>query len=260
MIPSNFHTHTVFCDGEDTPEELVLRAIDLGCGEIGFSGHSYTPFDDDYCMSPESEREYIKTVLSLKEKYRGKIRIFLGIEQDYYSVVPDFDYDYIIGSVHYVKKNGFYISVENTPELLEEGVKAHYHGDYYALVEDYYQNVADLYQKTKCNVVGHFDIVTKFNQNNRLFDIRHPRYIAAYQKALESLFATDCAFEINTRGSSPSPDRKNFPDSTIEAILRENHRKIIWTSDCHKKEFLIAGLPNHDNAGNIPRLKTNDEV
>ena len=28
---NNYHTHTRYCDGKDSPEELVLEAIALGC-------------------------------------------------------------------------------------------------------------------------------------------------------------------------------------------------------------------------------------
>ena len=45
---SNFHTHTILCDGKDRPEELVLEALRLGCPAIGFSGHSYAPYDEAY--------------------------------------------------------------------------------------------------------------------------------------------------------------------------------------------------------------------
>ena len=256
MNPSNFHTHTVFCDGKNTPEELVLKAVDLGCEAIGFSGHAYTPFDKGYCMSPAAEKEYIEAVLALKEKYAKKIRIFLGREQDYYAALPEFDYDYLIGSVHYVQKNGVFISVDDTPQVLENGIDRYYGGDPYALAEDYYKNVADLYGKTKCNIIGHFDILTKYNRDHRFFDTRHPRYIAAYTRALEALFETDCAFEINTHRSPGLTHARNYPDAEIEAIIRANGRKIVYSSDCHEKDFLIAGLPeDYDNIANIPRLK-----
>ncbi len=42
---SNFHTHTTFSDSENTPEEVVLTAIDNGFASIGFSDHGYTDFD-----------------------------------------------------------------------------------------------------------------------------------------------------------------------------------------------------------------------
>lgn len=256
MTPSNFHTHTVFCDGHDTPEELVLRAIDLGCKEIGFTGHSYIPFDEGYCMSPNEEKEYRETVNALKKKYEGKIKIYLGIEQDYYSALPEYDYDYIIGSVHYVKKDGVYIAVEDTPEILTDGAEKYYYGDYYALVDDYYKNVADVYNKTKCNIIGHFDIVTKFNFDNKLFDTKSERYISAYKKALGSLLNTDCAFEINCRADSAFSSQSRYPAFEIEEIIRANNKRIVYSSDCHKKEFLLKGIPdNYDNLNNIPRLK-----
>ena len=42
---ANYHTHTTFCDGQNTAEEVVLSAIDKGFSSIGFSGHGTTPFD-----------------------------------------------------------------------------------------------------------------------------------------------------------------------------------------------------------------------
>ena len=42
---ANFHTHTVFSDGKNTPEEVVLGALEKGFRGIGFSDHGYTPYD-----------------------------------------------------------------------------------------------------------------------------------------------------------------------------------------------------------------------
>ena len=47
---TNFHTHTVFCDGKNTPEEMVLSAIEKGFTALGFSGHGLTSFDPGYCL------------------------------------------------------------------------------------------------------------------------------------------------------------------------------------------------------------------
>ena len=48
---TNFHTHTTFCDGQNTPEEMVLAAIEKGFSALGFSGHGYTTFDTSYCIT-----------------------------------------------------------------------------------------------------------------------------------------------------------------------------------------------------------------
>ena len=64
---------------------MVLAAIDAGLPELGFSGHSRLEGEPDWTMSVEGTKEYRKTVLALKEKYKDKINIRLGIEQDYWS-------------------------------------------------------------------------------------------------------------------------------------------------------------------------------
>ena len=73
MIKSNFHTHTVFCDGADTPEELVNEAVKKGFFALGFSGHSYFEPDSDVCMAEMAASRYRQCVNLLKD-IRTKLR------------------------------------------------------------------------------------------------------------------------------------------------------------------------------------------
>ena len=82
MTLEDLHTHTRYCDGKNTPEEMVKAAIEKGLTRIGFSGHSYTFFDERYCMSIPNVIRYIAEINGLKESYRGKIEILCGVEQD----------------------------------------------------------------------------------------------------------------------------------------------------------------------------------
>ena len=100
-MKSNFHTHSTYCDGRNSCEETVIKAIEKGFQAIGFSGHSYTAFADDYCMSIDGTELYRRDVNSLKTKYEGKIRIYCGLELDYLSENVPGGWDYIIGSVHF---------------------------------------------------------------------------------------------------------------------------------------------------------------
>lgn len=240
MIPSNYHTHTSFCDGKNTPEEMVLEAIRLGCPELGFSGHSYMEADTA-SMSLENTQAYIAEIRALQKKYAGQIKILLGIEQDYYSPQSTEGYEYVLGSVHFVKKDGVYLSVDHGKEIQMNNVEKFYGGDYYAFIEDYFQLVGDVYRKTKCQIIGHFDLVTKFNQNGDLFDINHPRYQAAAQRALDALLDAPAVLEVNTgaisRGYRDTPyPQKAFLDRWLEA-----GKEIIFSSDCHRKEHLLFG-------------------
>ena len=54
ILKSNFHTHTTFCDGKSTAEEMVQRALELGFDRLGFSGHCYTWFDPEFHMDTEA--------------------------------------------------------------------------------------------------------------------------------------------------------------------------------------------------------------
>ena len=247
MIPANYHTHTRFCDGKDDPEEIVREAIRLGCPELGFSGHCYTPFDESYCMTPAGTQAYITAIRALQETYGDKIRILLGIEQDYYSDAPTDEYDYIIGSVHYVKKDGCYLPVDESKEIQIENVRRFYNGDFYGFVEDYYEAVSDLYRKTRCQIVGHFDLIKKFNASHDLFDPQHPRYQAAANKALAALLSSPVALEVNTGGIARGYIQEPYPAGDLLTQWLKSGKPVLYASDCHAAEQLLFGYDIYQN-------------
>ena len=53
MIKQDFHVHTTYSDGNNSPEEMILAAIDKGMAKIGISDHSYTWVDETYCVPKE---------------------------------------------------------------------------------------------------------------------------------------------------------------------------------------------------------------
>ncbi len=242
MMLSNYHTHTTYCDGANSPVEIIEKAIELGCREIGFSGHCHTDFDTRYCMSCENTVEYIADLKELKAKYRDRINVLIGVEQDYFSNADTSGYDYVIGSVHYVYKNGKYLSIDESPDMFKSIVDNYYGGDFIALCEDYYSLVAKLYDKTKCDIIGHFDLVTKYNEGNRFFDTSDPRYTSAALNALSSLALTPALFEINTGAMARGHRTAPYPESFLLDRMAKTRKPFVINSDCHKKEFLLYGF------------------
>lgn len=236
MITANFHTHTLFCDGRDTPEELVIAAIEKGFTALGFSGHSYFEPDADICMTVAAQKEYIKQIYELKEKYRNKIKIFCGIEQDMLSERPQFDYEYIIGSVHDILKNGNVISVDFSSEITKAAVIEHYGGAFDALAEDYFEAVSTVIEETGADIIGHFDLVSKFSEQNGYGESE--RYLAAAEKAVKKLTAYGKPFEINTGAMARGVKSVPYPSPAILKMIKENGGAIIFSSDCHDKRFL----------------------
>lgn len=236
---SNLHTHTAFCDGKNTAEELIRRAIELGWESIGFSGHAYTACDTDYCMSHENTALYQREILALREKYRGSIQVYLGIEQDMFSDMPDFPYDYIIGSTHYLLcSDGTYVPVDDSPEVTAAAIEHYFSGDCYQYVQAYYRQIASVAKITGCDIVGHFDLITKYNEGSRFFDESDVRYRTAAVEALEQVVQTCPLFEINTGAMLRAGRSVPYPAAFLLRELYQLGGSVIITSDCHQVKGL----------------------
>jgi histidinol-phosphatase (PHP family) len=193
-------------------------------------------------MSREGTELYKAEVLRLREKYRDKIRVFLGIECDYLSDEPLGDYDYVIGSVHTVFKNGTRAEVDGgTPESRLANVNKLWGADQYAFVEDYFAAISDIYEKTHCDIIGHFDIVCKFNQKDKVFDENHPRYVAAAVGALDKLLKTPAVFEFNTGGVYRGYRDDFYPSELLLGRIADAGRPMIITSDTHNVDSVLFG-------------------
>ncbi|MGN0301906.1 MAG: histidinol-phosphatase [Anaerotardibacter sp.] len=242
MAYSAFHNHTTYCDGKNTPEEMVLEAIKLGMPSLGFSGHSYTFFDESYCMSKEATRAYLAELARLKERYADQITIFIGIEQDMYSTEPTAPYDFVIGAKHYLYKDGIYLDVDDCPEVITRDCQTHFGGDFYAYAEAYYEQASHIIDKTQCTFIAHFDLVTKFNEGNALFDESNPRYQKAALKAVDTLCEQGAVFEINTGAMIKGYRTTPYPAPFILDRIAQHGNRVILSTDSHSIDTLQFGL------------------
>ncbi len=242
MITADFHTHTKYCDGNNTPREMVLQAIADGMTAIGFSGHAYTSFDVEWCMTPQGTEDYIREIAGLKAEFGDKIRIYHGTEYDYYSDGPKDNMEYIIGSVHYVEKDGVRRSIDESPECLRAIVDEMFDGDPIACAESYYENVGNVVEKTGADIIGHFDLICKFNEVDHMFDTSDARYIAAWKKAADKLLETGKIFEINTGAISRGYRTKPYPATDIIDYIGKRGASFILSSDSHSTKTLRFGF------------------
>lgn len=247
MILSDFHVHTEYCDGLSTIEENIAEANRKHMESIGFSSHSFMPFDTSYCMTPENEIEYAKNVVNVSQSNTGGVRIYLGLERDFYS--PDqlrtlggYDLDYVIGSVHYIRVGGEYIPVDENECISKKAIDEKFSGDANAYVRKYYDTVSQLAQRDDVDIVGHFDIVTKFNRANKYFDEDSKTYKESALEALHCFKEKDKIIEINTGAVSRGYRDKPYP---AEFILKEANRigiRFILSSDSHNCKNLCFGF------------------
>lgn len=236
MRKVDLHIHSTYSDGLNSIEDIIKSAIDKGFEAVGISDHSYTSFDLSYCMKITEYRKYIDELNFLKEKYNDKIKIYCGIEQDFYSDAKTQDFDYIIGSVHYLKIENTYIPVDESKEILLEAINKYFNGDIYALIELYFSTVSQVSEKTNCDIIGHIDLITKFNEDGKLLEENDERYINSYKKACDTLLVQNKLFEINTGAISRGYRTSPYPSSDIYTYLKSNGAKFILSSDSHSKD------------------------
>lgn len=263
MIRQDFHVHSSFSDGVSTPEQIVQQAIAAGMERLGFSDHVYAPYDTECCIKQEDIARYRDTIRALQKKYVGKIEIFCGIEQDIYSEESTAGYDYVIGSVHYIKLGGQYYGVDYKAETLREAADKYFGGDMYSVAEAYFDTVAQVYEKTGCDVIGHFDLIAKLNERCHLFDENHPRYVAAWQKAADKLLEAGKVFEINTGAISRGYRTQPYPARPIMEYLAQRGAQFILSSDSHdcatlRYRFDVWEQAAHD--WHIPLTELTNEV
>ncbi len=242
----DLHTHTAFSDGSDTPEEMILEAISLGLDAIGISDHSYTSFDPGCCMKAEDIPAYKAELARLKEKYSGKIRVLCGIEQDYYSDLPAEGYDYIIGSVHYLKLGGGCFAVDDTEEIFVNMAKTYFGGDFIALAEEYFRTAADVVAKTNADIIGHFDLVTRFSSSGYI-DEADPRYIAAWRAAIDRLIPYGKPFEINVGGINRGYKRQPYPSPDMIDYIKAKGGRLILSSDAHSPKDIYRSFKKYEH-------------
>ena len=245
MKYSSFHTHSTFCDGANTPEEIILQAIKSGCPSIGFTSHSPMPFQTDWCMSESDERAYRFYIRELKEKYCGQINVYLGIELDYYSQTEVNEYDYVIRSAHFIQKNGHFLPIDESKSSQLKTVAEYYDGDFSSFYQDYYSVMSRIAVDCRCDIIGHFDLITKFNEGDQLFDTCSDKYKTCVYNALDAIFATASSplvFELNTGAISRGYRSAPYPSSDILKYISENYGNncaFIVTSDAHNAENLL---------------------
>ena len=157
-------------------------------------------------------------------------------------------FDYLIGSVHDVERDGKLYPVDSSPAHFERAIEA-FDGDVYALIENYYKRIKDVIKVTGADMIGHFDLVTKFNENGEYFSVEDERYTRPMLSALDALIEEKIPFEINTGAMARGWRSAPYPAIPIMERILERGGKFILNSDCHDREKLEFGF---DYVKNMP--------
>lgn len=226
-MPADYHMHTPLCKhAEGHPREYAAAAVRLGLNEIGFSDHSpMREHFDDWRMDWEEFPLYLDMVQEARDAFPA-LPIRLGLEVDYLEggekwieeLATKADFDYFIGSVHYIAPGW---DVDNPKHIsrFTEGS-----------VEDIWQLYWDIYEKAVrsrlFDFMGHPDLPKKFGHRPSGDLARF------YEPVIQALVDTDTAFEINTAGLRKDV-REMYPARQFLELAHSAGLPLLINSDAH---------------------------
>jgi histidinol-phosphatase (PHP family) len=228
----DYHTHTELCrHAHGGVEQYVQRALELGFDEVGCSDHAPLPgnYDAQHRMTLEEYySQYAPDVTEVIEKYRNRIRVKRGIECDFLDwaaewnskFVAENDFDFVIGSVHFVGPRG-----EEKPLFGRE----YEEGEIEALYEGYFLEIAKSAKAGLFDIVAHCDIVKKFGA------FSSKRVDELMWEALDQIKNADLCIEINTSGLRKL-GRETYPGEKVLTFARDLKIPLTLGSDAHNPE------------------------
>lgn len=228
-MPVDYHMHTPLCKhATGEPEKYVVRAIERGIGEIGFSDHSPMPewYDPMSRMSRDEFPRYVEMVRDVQRRFAGRMEIRLGVEADYHPGTEDYvreflasePFDYAIGSVHYLGDWPF-----DHPEAVEGFLQR----DIDSIYQEYYGLVVRMAESGLYDIAGHLDLPKKFGHRARA------DMMPAVREALFAIRDAGMCFELNTSGLR-KPVREMYPSAEIVRLAAKLGVPVTLGSDAHE--------------------------
>ncbi len=233
MRLQDLHTHSLYDDGTASLEQMIHAAMERGLSAIGLSGHSPIASEPGWTISEEQLPAYLQNVAELQEAYRDKITVFRAIEYDSRSNLDLSDFDYVIGSIHATITSEGSFDADNTIDIAEAGISKYFAGDSDAAAKHYFSQYAQLADNPEVDVIGHFDLVTKFNEIRPIYDSQSKVYLQAAADAMEMLVRAGKVFEVNTGAISRKYRTVPYPAEKLLNLLRELGGKVCFSSDAH---------------------------
>jgi len=252
MIKVNFHTHTNYCDGHASVNEVVLAAIEQGLSQIGISSHAPLPVEAGWSLTDETEmKRYVSDIISAKQKFQNKIEIFTGIEADYIpgmsvkfsELKQKFQLDYVIGAVHLVKPpmTDELWFIDGKQSFFDRGIEKFFNADAKKAALTYFNQIKEMIVNEEFDIIAHVDKI-KMNNAGRFFSEDDDWYQAEISEILQLLKDNNIIMEINTRGFYQKKVKDMYPADWIIQQAANLNIPFMINSDAHKPAELLSGF------------------
>jgi histidinol-phosphatase (PHP family) len=171
-------------------------------------------------------------MVALRDEYRGRIAVRVSVEADYIEgreddlarILRRYDFDYVLGSVHFM--DGWLMDHPDFAHRFREERVAE-------IYRRYYRKLGNAVRLGLFDLLAHFDLPKKFG------DLPEDDVADAVGETLDLVREHDLAIELSSAGLR-KPIGESYPS---DAILREMHRRkipIAFSSDAHAPEEVGA--------------------
>ncbi|GAV20892.1 histidinol-phosphatase (PHP family) [Mariprofundus micogutta] len=236
----DYHMHTPRCNhATGDVAEYANAAIAAGLSEIGMSDHSPMPgdFDKPWRMDRSELSDYLQEVETVRDAVKDQLHLRVGLEADFHpgtenyvaEMIQSYDWDYIIGSVHYIGDWGF-----DNPDTIQVWDTWKIEDAYCA----YFKLVEQSAQSGLFDIIGHPDLIKKFGH-------RAPADSESVNKAIEDMLQAvkkaDVVLEISSAGLR-KPVGEIYPHSRIVQRAAQLAIPFSYGSDAHSPAEVGHGL------------------
>jgi histidinol-phosphatase (PHP family) len=231
---ADYHIHTCLCKhAEGEVRDYKATALRRQITEICFTDHmpSFGGYDPAHRMDVNQYPSYREMIASLQD--RETPAVLYGIEADYYEGcepllrrwLPSQDFDFVLGSVHYIDQWGF----DNPEERhIWDSV------DIKTTWRKYFQLVERLARSGLADAIGHIDLPKKFGYRPSERDLKE-----MVKPVLDTIAGAGIGMEVNTSGLR-KPVGEIYPSPLIISMARERDIPICFGSDAHRAEEIGA--------------------
>lgn len=248
MNLTNYHSHTLYCDGRAAMEDFIRFAVHRGFTSYGISSHAPLPFPTHWTMEWDRMDDYLSEFRRMKEKYAGKIELAVGLEIDYLdeennpslSRFRELPLDYRIGSVHMLHNaQGEAVDIDVSADVFRDIVGKHFNGDLDKVIRLYYDSLLRMVEAGGFDIVGHAD---KMHYNAAAYRpglLDEPWYDSLVRDFFQQIAVRGYIVEINTKAFESLgtfyPNERYFP------LLKDLGVRVQVNSDAHYPERIDSG-------------------
>ena len=230
---------------------VVQAALERGFTTYGLSEHApryelQHLYPEEVGLTPSDLQlkfeRYVRAATELRDQYADRLELLIGFETEalphaswataMQALRSSAPFDYIVGSVHSIGDTW----IDLNPETSERAAREN--GGWEALRALYFERLACLVETLQPEVVGHVDLIRRFEAP----DFRFSAVALSHaERVLEAALAAGSAIEVNA-----APARRGFgpvyPGVQVLSRAREMGVKVTLGDDSHGPEGVGIGL------------------